>query len=87
MKKIKFIALSMAAGLFMTSCVLSHTYQVTGAPVGTKTGVAKAHNFQSDMDFSIKTAAENGGITRVGSVEVKITQFIIPFFKTTVTGE
>jgi hypothetical protein len=60
---------------------------VTDNPVGTKKGVAKLALFGVDKDISLEKACKNGEITKIGTVEVRTTYFIIPFVKTTVTGE
>ncbi len=85
MKKIKFLTLSVGF-LMLSSCVTS-TYMVTDNPVGTKKGVAKLSLFGADKDISLEKACKNGEITKIGTVEVRTTYFIIPFVKTTVTGE
>lgn len=85
MKKIKFLTLSVGF-LMLSSCVTS-TYMVTDNPVGTKKGVAKLSLFGVDKDISLEKACKNGEITKIGTVEVRTTYFIIPFVKTTVTGE
>ncbi len=83
MKKLaKGILATAVAACFLSSCVVYQTHTVTGAPIGTKVGVSKGGN-----DHTLKTAMKNGGITKVGSVDEKLTMFIIPFYKTTVTGE
>ena len=70
----------------LSSCVTS-TYMVTDNPVGTKKGEAKLSLFGVDKDISLEKACKNGSITKIGTVEVRTTYFIIPFVKTTVTGE
>lgn len=72
--------------LLLSSCV-SSTYMVTDNPVGTKTGVANMSIFGVDKDISLEKAASNGKITKIGTVETRTTMFILPFVKTTVTGE
>jgi len=88
MKKIKLIAFGFALSLGMSSCVVDQVHSVTGNPIGTKVGVAKGTMFMNpNFDISMQAAAKNGGINKIGSVEIKTTIFIIPFYKTTVTGE
>ena len=84
MKKLFTIGL---VSLSLTSCV-STTYMLTDNEIGTKTGVAKVRPFKKDADFSIEAACRNGGITKIGTVEVK-SKFFILFgtITTTVTGE
>lgn len=85
--KSKTIAFAVVIAMSLSSCVLSHTALVTNNSVGTKVGVAKSAPFQKDQDISFKKAKENGDITKVGIAEFKVTQFLLPTFKTTVTGE
>lgn len=86
MKRNKLFTVAILACGLMSSCV-SSTYMVTDNPVGKKTGVAKLSLFGKDKDISLEKAAKNGKITKIGTVEVRVTYFILPFVKTTVTGE
>ena len=90
MKKNKItsgIAMAFLA-LGITSCTISQTAVVTNNAVGSKVGKAKGTIFSPSLDITYKKAKENGGITKVGIAEVKVTNYlIIPFFQTTVTGE
>lgn len=71
----------------VSSCTSVRNYQITGQPIGTKTGISKSKVF-GNSDSSIKAAAENGGITVIGAVETTaITYFLIPIYKTKVYGE
>ena len=70
----------------LSSCVIYESHTVTGNPIGTKKGVAKSKIFKKP-DVGMATAAKNGKITKIGSVDTRTTIFIIPFFKTVVTGE
>lgn len=54
--------------LIITSCTISRDYQITGQPIGNKSGVAKS-KIIGNSDTSIKKAAENGNITKIGAVE------------------
>ena len=54
--------------LIFTYCTISRDYQITGQPIGTKSGVAKS-KIIGNSDTSIKKAAENGNITKIGAVE------------------
>lgn len=69
--------------LTFSSCTISRDYQITGQPIGTKTGVAKSRIF-GNSDTSIKKAAENGNITKIGAVEYQRKLFRT---KTVVHGE
>jgi hypothetical protein len=85
--KLKTVIVTVVVAMSFSSCVLTHTALVTNNPVGSKVGVATAKPFQKDMDISFKKAKENGDISKVGVAEFKVTQFIFPSYKTTVTGE
>jgi hypothetical protein len=84
MKKIITLFLGLA---FLSSCTLSHTISCTNNPVGNKTGVAKTKLF-GNQDISYATACKNGNISKVGTTEIKMTNYIL-FLQTkiTVTGE
>ena len=86
MKKIRTLALLAVVTFGLSSCVVYESHSVTGNPIGTKVGVAKSKAF-GNSDVSMRTAAKNGKIDKIGSVETRTTIFIIPFIKTTVTGE
>jgi hypothetical protein len=85
MNKIKF--LTVVGGLFFLNSCVSSTYMVTDNPIGTKKGIAKLSLFGVDQDISLEKACKNGNITKIGTVEVRTTYFVIPFVKTIVTGE
>jgi hypothetical protein len=85
-KTIKMLMIAPIATLMLSSCV-SQYHMVTDNPIGNKVGVAKLKLFAKDADMSLEAAAKNGGITKIGLVQVKTTIFILPFSKTTVYGE
>lgn len=86
-----FAVMGMAA--LLSSCSLTLPVTATSNPIGEKTGTAKATGFLGifyfDADASIQKAAENGGITKISTVDVKHTNFlgIIWGYETIVTGE
>jgi hypothetical protein len=83
MKKIIYISLlALTAG----SCTISRVYNLTGQPIGSKTGLAKS-KIIGNSDTSLKKAAENGNITVIGAVERTTKRFIFTFTKTKVYGE
>jgi len=92
-RKTKFIALICALGLFLSSCSLTLPVNATGYAVGSKVGTAKATGYLGvlffDADASIRTAAKNGGITRISSVDIKQTNLLglIVTYETIVSGE
>jgi uncharacterized protein YdbL (DUF1318 family) len=85
------IALSMIA--FLSSCSLTMPAAATSNPIGSKVGTATATGFLGilffNADASIRTAAKNGGITKVSTVDVKMSNIlgIIITYETIVTGE
>lgn len=87
MTKIQNLIAASVIAFGLSSCVVYETHTVTGNPIGTKKGVAKANAFQSDADYSMRTAAKKGKISKIGSVDTRVTLFIVPFYKTVVTGE
>lgn len=72
----------------MTSCTVSRSIELTGEPIGTKTGIAKTKIFAKDQDISLKKASENGKIKKIGAVEHILKQVVIfPVQITKVYGE
>ncbi len=93
MKKFrKFVAMLSVAALF-ASCAITLPVDATSNPIGSKVGTATATGFLGifffNADASIRTAAKNGGITKVATVDMKQTNVlgIIYTFETIVTGE
>ena len=85
MKKIIGVA---TVSILLSSCTIYHNITVTNNDVGTKTGVAKGKSFQADYDVTAEKACKNGGIKKIGTMEIKTKYFL--FFtstKTTITGE
>ena len=93
----KKVILNLAAAVLvagaMSSCSITLPVAATSNPVGSKVGTSKATGFLGALyfgaDASIKTAAKNGGITKISTVDVKYSSLlnIIVSFETTVTGE
>lgn len=88
----KFFAIVAVAAMF-TGCSLTLPVNATSNDVGEKVGTAKATGFLTvlffDADASIQTAAKNGGITKISTVDVKHTNIlgILTTYETIVTGE
>ncbi len=88
----KFAALIVIAGL-LTSCALTLPVNATSNAVGSKVGTAKATGylgiFWFNADASIQTAAKNGGISKISTVDIKQTNILglLYTFETIVTGE
>ena len=93
MKKVKTIFALLAVVAMMSSCSLTLPVAATSNPVGTKVGEAKATGFLGvlffDADASIRTAAKNGGITKISTVDIKQENVLnlIVTYTTIVTGE
>lgn len=87
------IAAACMVAILLTSCSLTLPVNATGYAVGSKVGTAKATGYLGilffNADASIKTAAKNGGITRISSVDLKQTSMlgIIVTYETIVSGE
>jgi len=93
MKKI-IITLAVAATLAFSSCskTVIQPVAATSNPVGSKVGEASAFFFLGwinfDADLSIKTAAANGGITNISTVDVKtVAGFLGTEISCVITGE
>jgi len=91
--KIKIIFLLFAITAMVSSCALTMPVNATSNPVGNKVGSAKATGYLGilffNADASIQTAAKNGGITEISTVDVKTTNIlnIILTYETIVTGK
>lgn len=93
LKKTKKVFALIAIAALMTSCAVTLPVNATSNPVGKKVGVAKATGYLGvlffDQDASIRTAAKNGGISRIATVDIKQSSIlgIIVTYETIVTGE
>ena len=91
MKLIKKLVPVVLLAAFITSCSVSRPILVTDN-AGEKEGVAEFSVVlgifrPKDADISIATAAKNGGITRVASVDFKVeAKLFKTTYKTIVTG-
>ncbi len=92
-KKIKMSAALFLAVTMLSSCALTLPLDATNNPIGSKVGSAKATGYLGmlffNQDASIRTAARNGGITKISTVDIKRTSvfnFVITI-ETIVTGE
>jgi hypothetical protein len=91
MKKIKSILAITAAGLLLVSCSVSGPLMVTNNKI-VKRGVAERKVFLGitfgSADLSIATAARNGNITKVATVDWKVSGGLFSkTYSTIVTGE
>jgi hypothetical protein len=67
---------------FLSSCTVMNDIQITGAPIGTKSGKAKG------AKVTAQNAALNGKITKIGAVQTTWKLFvIIPVTTVKVYGE
>lgn len=93
LKKTKKVLALLAVAALMTSCAVTLPVNATSNPVGKKVGIAKATGYLGvlffDQDASIRTAAKNGGISRIATVDIKQSSIlgIIVTYETIVTGE
>jgi NADPH-dependent curcumin reductase CurA len=96
MKKCGAVLVIVLAVFCMVGCTTYKPFAVTENAVGSKVGVATATtnflwgNFVSGTaDFSIQTAAKNGGISKIATVDVKVKDTLRLFttYTTIVTGE
>ena len=87
------IAAMLTAAALLSSCSLTLPVNATSNNVGSKVGTAKATGFLGflffNADASIKTAAKNGGISKISTVDLKQTSLLnlIVTYETIVTGE
>lgn len=93
LKKIKSIIAILVIGTLLTGCSIILPVNATSNPVGSRVGTSTATGFLGiiffDADASIRTAAKNGGITKISTVDIKHTNVlnIIVTYETIVTGE
>lgn len=93
LKKIKSLFAVIVVALVVASCSITLPVNATGYAVGSKVGTATATGYLGvlffNADASIRTAAKNGGINRISSVDIKKTSLlnIIVTYETIVTGE
>ncbi|MCU0346712.1 MAG: TRL-like family protein [Saprospiraceae bacterium] len=92
-KTIKHFAALLSVAAMVSSCAVTLPVNATSNPVGSKVGMAKATGYLGvlffDQDASIRTAAKNGGITKISTVDIKPTNVlnIVVTYETIVTGE
>lgn len=93
LKKVKTIIALFSVAAILTSCALTLPVNATSNQVGKKVGTATATGYLGilffNADASIRTAAKNGGITKISTVDIKQTSLlnIIVTYETIVTGE
>lgn len=88
----KIILSSVVLALF-TSCAVTVPVNATSNNVGSKVGVAKTMQilgfFFDGGDASIQTAAKNGNVSKISTVDFKRSTFlgIVNTYQTIITGE
>lgn len=93
MKNLKLFLIGLAVSAFFASCSITLPAGATSNAVGSKVGKAKAtcyfYALCFDQDASIKSAAKNGGITKISTVDINYGNVlgIIVTYETIVTGE
>lgn len=93
LKKIKTLFAFIAVVAMMSGCALTLPVTATSNSVGKKVGSATATGYLGvlffNQDASIMTAAKNGGITKISTVDIKQTSILnlIVTYETIVTGE
>ncbi|MGB3591415.1 MAG: TRL-like family protein [Nonlabens sp.] len=86
------LALAVVAIMF-TACSITMPVNATSNTVGSKVGTAKATVifgvFAFNEDASIRTAAKNGGISKISTVDIKTGNILglLVTYETIVTGE
>ncbi|MEI2711019.1 MAG: TRL-like family protein [Chitinophagaceae bacterium] len=93
MKRI-MTCLVLAVTLVMTSCTVTLPVNATSNPVGNKVGSSKTSAilglFFDGGDASIATAAKNGGIKKISTVDFKQSHYLAGLYsayETIITGE
>ena len=78
----------------MVGCTTVNPFAVTSNELGSKVGEASVKflfgylPLSFNMDLGIQKAAQNGGITKISTVDVKTKQgFLVTTVSTVVTGE
>lgn len=93
-RKMVTVVVALGVALLMgSSCTSIRPITATGNPVGSKVGISKGMNilgFWTKPDYSIQAAAQNGGIKKISTVDLKETRYLINICvinETIVTGE
>ena len=96
MRKFKNFVLGVAfvGATILSSCTVTVPVTATSNPVGSKVGTAKSTQiigfFPDGGDLSIQTAAKNGGISKISTVDFKhslVFLYLVQSYETIVTGE
>lgn len=94
MKRIfQLCAATLAVSLTLSACSFTGPVCATSNPVGSKVGEASGNGYLRvlviGVDASIRTAAKNGGISKISTVDFKSTDVlgILQTYTCIVTGE
>jgi hypothetical protein len=89
----KLLCSAIIAATVLTSCSLTKPVSASGTTIGTKVGKASGTCFLGALcfgaDASIQSAAKNGGITKVSTVDLQTKNVlgIVVTYTCIVTGE
>ena len=89
----KLLCSTIIAATLLTSCSLTKPVSASSNPIGSKVGQASGTCFLGVLcfgaDASIQTAAKNGGITKVSTVDLKTSNILnlVITYTCIVTGE
>lgn len=92
LKKLRLFVLALGMAALFSGCSVVMPVTATSNPIGSKVGTAKATGYLGylffDQDASIQTAAKNGGITEISTVDIKHTNVLnlIVTYEVIVTG-
>lgn len=93
MKKLSYLLTSVMAAALLASCSMTAPIAATSNPLGSKTGKSSGTCYLTvlcfNVDASVATAAKNGGISKISTVDfnTKTILGIVTTYTTTVTGE
>lgn len=92
MKKLKVLAIALIGGIIATSCTMTKPVNATSNPVGSKVGESGGNVwfgiFYTNVDASIHSAAKNGKISKISTVDFRFKNNIIfQRYTCIVTGE
>ncbi|MDR2305113.1 MAG: TRL-like family protein [Treponema sp.] len=93
MKKYVFILLTILVIIGITGCAITQPFDLTENPVGSKVGEATGMlvlngTYGGFVDYSLQTAAKNGGITKISTADVRTKYLLYAIeYTTIVTGE
>jgi len=93
MKKIRNLLFVGAAGLILASCSITVPVNATSNAVGSKVGKSSGTCYLTilcfGVDASIQTAAKNGGISKISTVDFKKSDVlgIVVTYECIVTGD